>query len=48
MISLKHSVEDKHATGIYFYLLTSHMGLQNAKELYFYAMVLGEKNGHVY
>lgn len=48
MISLKHWVEDKHAIGIYFYLLTSHMRLQNAKELYFYATVLGEKNGHVY
>lgn len=43
-MSLKHSVEDEHATGIFFSMLKDHMALQNAKVPYSYALVLMQKD----
>lgn len=45
-MSFKHSMEDKHATGISFSMLKDHMALQNAKVPYSCAMVLEEKDVH--
>lgn len=45
-MSLKHSIENKHATGISFAMLKDHMALQNAKVPYSNATVLVEKDVH--
>lgn len=45
-MSLKHSIENKHATGISFAMLKDHMALQNAKVPYSDATVFVEKDVH--